>query len=66
MNKFRNPQSEIRNRYGLDKRLEHDIKKLNFFKRIRHPDGPLLPGNLYLEIPFFPSPLIGEGEGGGD
>ena len=30
---------------GLDKRLEHDIKKLNFFKRIHHPDGPLSPGN---------------------
>jgi len=31
---------------GLDKRLEHDIKKLNFFKRIRHPDSPLSPGNF--------------------
>jgi tRNA(adenine34) deaminase len=31
---------------GLDKRLEHDIKKMNFFKRIGHPDGPLSPGNF--------------------
>ena len=46
MNKFRNPQSEIRNCQGLDKRLEHDIKKMNFFKRIGHPDGPLSPGNF--------------------
>jgi len=30
------PKSAIRNPQllGLDKRLEHDIKKLNFFKRI--------------------------------
>jgi len=46
MNKFRNPQSEIRNRYGLDKRRENDIKKVNFFQRIRHSESPLSPGNF--------------------
>jgi tRNA(Arg) A34 adenosine deaminase TadA len=45
-NEFGNPQSEIRNRYGLDKRLEHDIKKMNFFQKIRQSDSLLSPGNF--------------------